>query len=196
MSPRGVRIATGALLGLTWGAGFRAYMSELAGGASTFNWVGTFGAILVPSALSGAALGLAEDLRRNGGAPNWRWLAAAPVTLAVAPLLLPGAVPVLVTTGMGSGAAWVVLTGVLGGYGLSGHGPRVGRAIARAIAAASTAGLIATVPAFGGEALALTGPRGAWIATLAFTFTITLALGCSIPFRAVSSRRSVTQDRR
>ena len=72
MSPRGVRIATGALLGLAWGAGFRAYMSELAGEASKFNWAGTFGAILVPSALSGAALGLAQDLRRNGGAPTPR----------------------------------------------------------------------------------------------------------------------------
>ena len=188
MKPRTCRVLAGALIGLTWASGFRAYMVELVGPESVFSWGATFGAVLLPATALGEALGLADDERRNGGAPHWRWLAAAPAAMAIAPLLIPGNFALLLTTGMGAGAPWVVLTGVLGGYAISGRGRRVGRIAAGTVAAALAAGLVATVPVLGGARVALTEPRGAWVAVLALTSVATLALACSIPFRAVMGR--------
>jgi hypothetical protein len=88
-------VAGGMVCGLAWAASLRAYMVELSGLESIFTWSGTFGAILLPGALAGGLLGWAEHLRRTGPPRGWRWLALAPLTLAVGPMLLPGAVIVL-----------------------------------------------------------------------------------------------------
>src|SRR5688572_3041536 len=65
-------VGLGALCGVAWAAALRAYMIELAGAESAFDWWGTVGAILVPGAVVGALLGWAEDIRRRGGRPGWR----------------------------------------------------------------------------------------------------------------------------
>lgn len=87
-------------------------MSELAGSSSSgIHWFGTFGAVLLPGLITGALLGWAEHLRRQGGVSGWRWLAFAPLTFAIAPMLEPGALTAFLTMGLGGGAVGVALLG-------------------------------------------------------------------------------------
>src|SRR3954454_20404646 len=109
--------ALGALFGITWAAGMRAWMMQLAGPQSRFTWA-TFGALILPAAVVGGLLGGAEHRRRRG-LPH-RWFLLAPVVLAVAPLLLPGAIPQLIHHGIGGGDAGIVGFGLAGAYGLAG----------------------------------------------------------------------------
>lgn len=176
-------ITTGTICGIAWAAGFRAYMVELAGPASTFGWWRTFGAILLPGALAGGLLGWAEALRRTGGRRGWRWLALAPLTLAVAPMLMPGAVAALLTQGLGGGAIAVALMAVGGGYAISGRGRLWGRVACGVPSTALLAALAVSGPAIAGPAIALTEPRGVWVAVLATSFVVVLALASSIPHR-------------
>lgn len=178
-------IALGALCGLAWAAGFRAYMVELAGAASAFSWWGTFGALLLPGALVGGLLGWAEVMRRDGGRRGWRWLALAPLAFAIAPLLGPGAIVVLLTQGLGGGAVAVALIGLGGGYAVSRRGPGWARILCGVVSAALAIALVLATPAIGGSRLALTEPRGAWVGVLAFSFLILLALASAIPHRRV-----------
>ncbi|UKA52164.1 hypothetical protein LFT48_21640 (plasmid) [Arthrobacter sp. FW305-123] len=177
--------AVGATGGIAWAAGFRGYMVELAGPASTFDWWGTFGALIVPGAVVGGLLGLAEALRRTGGRRRWRWLALAPLAFAVAPMLLPGAVPALLTQGLGGGAIAVALMALGGGYAVSRRGPLWSRLVSGTVSAALLAALALAGPGIAGPGLALTEPRGAWVAVLAASFVIVLALASSIPHRPV-----------
>ncbi|ACQ79983.1 conserved hypothetical protein [Beutenbergia cavernae DSM 12333] len=179
--PRGAWIAGGAICGLAWSAALRGYMVELAGTESTFTWGGTFGALLLPGALAGGLLGWAEHLRRTGGRPRWRALALAPLPLAVAPLLMPGALATLATTGEGGGALAVGLMGPVGGYALAGRGPL--RVISQAAAGAFVIALGATAPVI--TRTPLSDPRSAWNAVLVTALYGVLALGCAIPFRGV-----------
>jgi hypothetical protein len=163
-------------------------MVELVGDGSTFSWGATFGAILLPGAVTGGLLGWAEHLRQSGPPRRWRWLALAPLTLAVAPLLLPGAVTTLVTSGIGAGAIAVGLMGIVGGYALSGRGRRWPRVVCGVAGVAFAAALAATVPGMTDPPLSLTDPRAAWAMVLAVSLYAVLALGCSIPHRhAVSA---------
>ena len=177
-------IAVGAICGIAWAAGFRAYMVELAGPAATFSWWGTFGALLLPGAIVGGLLGWAEALRRKGGRPGWRWLALAPLAFAVAPLLMPGAVAALLTQGLGGGAVAVALMALGGGYALSRRGPLWGRVICGLVSGALVVALTLTGPGIAGPGLALTEPRGAWVAVMASSFVVLLSLASSIPHRA------------
>lgn len=79
-------ILLGAILGLTWAAGLRGYMMQLAGPTSTFTFSGTFGIILPAGTLVGALLGWAEYQRRAGY--QYRLLIGAPLLLAILPSLL------------------------------------------------------------------------------------------------------------
>jgi len=178
-------IVIGAICGLAWAAGLRAYMAELVGFASSFDWVGTFGVILLPGALTGGLLGWAESLRRAGGAPHWRWLALAPLVLAVVPLFRPGAFMEFVTTGIGGAAVAVALIGIGGGYAICGRGRLWGRIAAGVLVGASVAATAFTPAAIGGVRLTLTEPRGAWVAVLGVSFLLVLVLASSIPFRRV-----------
>jgi hypothetical protein len=181
-------IAIGATCGLAWAAGFRAYMIELVGIGSTFTWDGTVGAILLPGAIVGGLLGWAEALRRAGDDQRRRWLALAPLVFAVAPLMRPGAVVELFTTGNGGAAIGVVLLGIGGGYAISGRGRRWGRIIAGVLSGAAL-GAVALMPAIiGGDRLSIAQPRGAWLTVLAASFLALLVLASSIPFRAAESR--------
>ena len=176
--------AVGALAGVTWAAGFRGYMSALAGKESEVTWYGTFGAVLAPAAAVGALFGWAEHRRRAGeDLPYRRAIAAAPMVMGVIPLTKPGAVATLLTNGQGSAAGAVALAGIGGGYALAGRGPRWTRILTGVLAAAATAGVAASVPSIGGRALSLSTPRGALIATLGASSVATLALAASVPFR-------------
>ncbi|HLS45995.1 MAG TPA: hypothetical protein VK045_11220 [Ornithinicoccus sp.] len=179
-------VAGGALCGLAWSAALRGYMVELAGAKSAFTWSGTFGALLAPGAVTGALLGWAEHLRRTGPPTGWRWLALAPLTLALAPMLLPGAASALLTTGVGGGALAVVGMGMVGGYALSGRGPRSARLASGALSAAFACALAASVPAITSPPLSLTDPRGVWVAVLAVSLFGAFAIGCSLPHRPAS----------
>ena len=148
-----------------------------------------------PGAVTGGLLGWAEYLRRVGPPRRWRLLALAPLTFAVAPMLIPGAVTTLVTTGMGSGAIAVGLMGIVGGYALSGRGRRWPRVVCGAAGVGFTAALAATVAGMTDLALSLTDPRGAWAAVLAASLYPVLALGCSIPYRSAWSRGCRTDPR-
>ncbi|WP_332762624.1 hypothetical protein [Pseudarthrobacter sp.] len=189
MSTYGARnaafIAIGTICGIAWAAGFRAYMVELAGPASTFGWWGTFGAIILPGAITGGLLGWAEALRRTGGRRGWRWLALAPLAFAVAPMLMPGAIAALLTQGLGGGAIAVALMAVGGGYAISRRGPLWSRLVSGLVSAALLAALALAGPGIAGPGLALTEPRGAWVAVLATSFVVVLAVASSIPHRPI-----------
>lgn len=176
-------ISLGAICGIAWAAGFRAYMVELAGPASTVEWWGTFGALLLPGAVVGGLLGWAEALRRTGGRRGWRWLALAPLAFAIAPMLLPGALTVLLTQGLGGGAIAVALTAMGAGYAFSGRGPLWGRLACGLVSGALVAGMALSGAGIAGPGLALWGPRGAWVAVLATSFMVVLGLAASIPHR-------------
>ncbi|MEV7133538.1 hypothetical protein AB0N24_11690 [Arthrobacter sp. NPDC093128] len=181
-------VAIGMTCGIAWAAGFRGYMVELAGPASTFGWWGTFGAILLPGATVGGLLGWAEALRRSGGRRGWHWLALAPLAFAIAPLLMPGAVTALLTQGLGGGAIAVALMAIGGGYALSRRGPLWARIACGLVSAALAAALALAGPGIAGPVLAITEPRGAWVAVLGASFIAVLALASSIPHRPADSR--------
>ena len=179
-------VAIGVTCGIAWAAGFRSYMVELAGPASTFSWWGTFGSLLLPGAVAGGLLGWAEALRRAGGRRGWRWLALAPLAFAIAPLFMPGAITALLTQGLGGGAIAVALMGIGGGYAISRRGPLWARLVCGLVSAALAAALALTGPGIAGPSLAFTEPRGAWVAVLAASFIVVLALAASIPHRPVN----------
>ncbi|WP_396655922.1 hypothetical protein [Microbacterium sp.] len=172
--------ALGAVAGVAWAAGLRAYMAELES-ISTVSWVGTFVAILLPGAICGALLGVAEARRRAGRTRGLRWFALAPLAFAVVTLALPGALWTFLTTGLGGGALAVPVMGIAGGFALGQSGPLWSRIAAGVVSVLLLAGMIATVPTVGG--LPLTTPRGAWIAVLISSLLVVLAAASSIPFR-------------
>lgn len=178
-------IMVGALCGLAWAASFRAFMAEIAGGASRFDWYGTFVAILIAGVITGALLGLGEYFRRTGGRPHWRWLALAPLAFAILPLTMPDALVALFTQGLGGGAVAIALIAIAGGFAVSGRGAMWARILCGLLTTAFLVALVVTVPSVGGIGLALDQPRGAWVATLAVTSVAVLCLANSIPFRRV-----------
>lgn len=177
--------AFGALAGLAWAASLRGYMSELSGTASVVDWVGTFLFVLAPGLAVGALLGFAEAIRRRGGRRGWRLLALAPLLLGVVPLLPPGALQALIATGIGGGALALSLAGMAGGFAISGRGPLWAR-IASGVPALAALGASAVAGSFiRPHELALTEPRGVWVAVLSLTLTALLMLACSIPHARV-----------
>jgi len=178
-------VLVGAVCGLAWAAAFRSYMAEIAGGASRIEWYGTFVGILAAGVITGSLLGLAEHFRRTGGRPHWRWLALAPLSFAILPLTMEGALEALFTQGLGGGAVAVALIAIAGGFAVSGRGALWARIVCGVLTVAIIAGVVLSVPGVGGTRLALDQPRGVWVATLAGTCLIVLCLASSIPFRRV-----------
>ncbi len=115
-------LVTGGVAGGVWAAGLRAWMVTLVGDESTFTWRGTVGFLVLPSVVVGGAIGSAVGMRKRSDARYRRALIGAPGILALAPLVMPGAVQRLVQTGQGSGAMGMVSLGMLGAAGLSGRG--------------------------------------------------------------------------
>ncbi len=177
----------GAACGLAWASSLRAFMSAIAQRETSVEWVGTFVWILLPSALIGALLGWAELVRRTGGRAHWRWLALSPLLFAAVLFSDPMHIGRILIDGIGGGAIGVPAFGIIGGYALSGRGPRVARITCGVIALASLGGWAVTASSFGPE-LALTTPHGAW-ATLLYTCLLaTLAIAAAIPHRDVVAR--------
>lgn len=181
----GSTVALGALCGLAWAASFRAVMSEFVGAASIVVWLDTFAAVLLPGVIVGGLLGWAHTIRLSGGRPGWRWLGAAPAAFAVAPMLLPNAIPALVTLGLGGGAIAVPLLAIGGGFAMAGRGRLWARIVCGVISTVMIIGVSLATFAIGGPRLAMTEPRGVWVALLASSLLTLLTIAASIPFRPV-----------
>jgi len=174
----------GGIAGLAWGAGFRSFMWQISP-TPHVNWAGTFLGILLPGAVTGTLLGIAEARRRANRLRGLRWFALAPAAFAIAPMLSsPNFFVILVTTGLGGGAIGVAVLAVAGGFSL-GTGPLWARIVTGILAIALLVGVTLTVPSIGGPSLALTTARGAWVAVLVASFLAILAVASAIPFRRI-----------
>lgn len=176
-------VVVGAICGLAWAAGFRAYMMEIAGSASRFDWFGTFGTILAPGMIVGGTLGLAAAMRAAGRQRGIRWLALSPLLFAIAPMVRPGALVTFLTQGLGGGAVGIALIAIAGGFSLGQIGPVWARVVCGVVGWAGAIAVAATVPLIGGARVALSQPRGGWAIVLAFSFVAVLMIASSIPFR-------------
>ena len=182
---RGVAlILLGGLFGLAWAAGMRGFMAQIAHEESSVSWSGTFGYILLPGLLIGLLLGWAEHLRRMGGRRGWRWLALSPLLFA-AVLFGEGPLGVLgiFEDGIGGGAIGVPLIAMAGGYAISGRSPRWGRLACGALALTAIPIWALTVESFAGADLAVTTPRGLWVAVYLYSFLALLMIAAAIPHR-------------
>jgi hypothetical protein len=180
-------VLLGGLSGLAWAAGLRGFMAQIVHEDSGVSWSGTFGYILLPGLLIGLLLGWAEHLRRTGGRRRWRWLALSPLLFA-AVLFSEGPLEVLgiFEDGIGGGAIGVPLYGMAGGYAISGRGPRWGRIACGVLALTAIPIWALTVESFAGPDLAVTTPRGLWVALYYWSFLAVLMTAAAIPHRAVT----------
>lgn len=171
------RLALGGVCGLAWAAGLRGAMALLSGGESTVSWSGTFGWILAPGVAVGMLLGGAEHLRRTGGPRGWRWLALSPLLFTAVLFSNPAGLSEFLEDGIGGGALFVPLFGILGGYALSTRGPLWARILSRTV-------ILAPIPA--GVAAVLVSsspvtPHGALISVYFYSFLLVLAIAAAIP---------------
>jgi hypothetical protein len=176
-TPVGPLVAAGAVAGLTWAAGLRGWMVQMAGDVSAFHWYGTFALVLAPGLCVGALLGLAEHQRRTGGSRSW-WLTLSPV-LFLAALADPAIFNGLITDGTGGGAIGVVLFGLAGGYGLSGRGRARWRRTCGVLAVLG----ILLILVMASDTAPLSTAHGAWVGLYAGSLIAVLCLACSIPQR-------------
>lgn len=176
----------GSFLGLAWGLSLRAWMTVLAvdfGDWPEFTHRGTFGGVIGPALVMGAALGWAEAVRRTGGRPGWRWAASAPLlTAAPAAIITPGFVETLLEDGRGSGALGVAALGLTGGYAISGRGPAWTRACAAVVPAVVTTAMAWFVLFDGVDTLEA---RSLFVALMFLVLMAVLVLAASIPHRRV-----------
>lgn len=177
-------VLIGALLGLTWAAGFRGFMVELAGSASVFGWYGTFVGVLGGGAIVGGLLGWADHIRRTGGRAHWRWLALSPLILGILPLTVPGTIALL-AEGIGTAGMAVALIAIGLGYAVGSSRRPWLRAAIGVLSLAAAVALIAMTPLISGGRVSFAEPRGAWAGLLGLGSILVLGLASSIPFRPV-----------
>ena len=177
------RILLGGLCGLAWAAGLRGFMTQIVDDSSV-TWSGTFGYILLPGLVIGLLLGWAEHLRRTGGRRHWRWLALSPL-LFTAVLFSEGPLGVLgiFEDGLGGGAIGVPLYATAGGYAISGRGPRWSRLACGVLTLTVVPIWALTVESFAGPDLAITTPRGLWVALYYYSFLALFMMAAAIPHR-------------
>lgn len=177
-------VLLGGLCGLAWAAGLRGFMAQIVDEDSSVNWSGTFGYILLPGLVIGLLLGWAEHLRRTGGRRHWRWLALSPLLFA-AVLFSEGPLGVLgiFEDGLGGGAIGVPLYAMAGGYAIAGPGPRWGRLACGALVLTAIPIWALTVESFAGPELAVTTPRGLWVALYYYSFLALFMVAAAIPHR-------------
>jgi hypothetical protein len=169
-------VSVGAVVGLTWAAGLRAWMAQLVGEQSTVGWL-TLALVLLPGAVVGGLLGWAAGQRAEGVAPA-RWLVLAPVLFAVA-LLDPEILRALVRTGEGGGALLVVATALTGGVALTRLRWSAGRVGALVV---WIVGMTA-MTLMGTMAAPVFTPRGAWVCLLGGSLMGVLSLASTLPHR-------------
>jgi hypothetical protein len=182
---RGVSlIFLGGLCGLAWASGLRGFMAQIVGADSSVSWSGTFGYLLLPGLVIGLLLGWAEHLRRTGGRRHWRLLALSPLLFA-AILFSEGPLGVLgiFEDGLGGGAIGVPLYAMAGGYAIAGPGPRWARLACGALVLTAIPIWALTVESFAGPELAVTTPRGLWVALYYYSFLALLMIAAAIPHR-------------
>lgn len=184
-STKGRLVLLGGVAGLAWAAGLRGFMAQVTP-ESTVHWAGTFGYILAPGLAVGVLLGWAEHLRRTGGRRGWRWHALAPLVFTAVLLSRPLEIGSAFADGIGGGALGIPIFALAGGYAMSGRGPVVARVICGIIAVTPVPIWIITVTSFAGPELAVTTPRGAWVALYFYTFLGLFMAASSIPHRATS----------
>ena len=174
----------GGLCGLAWAAGLRGFMVQITD-ESSVSWSGTFGFVLVPGLAIGMILGWAEHVRRTGGRRGWRWLALSPLLFA-AVLFSEGPLEVLgiFEDGLGGGALGVPLYAMAGGFALSGRGPGWARALCGGLALTAIPIWALTAESIGGPDIAVTTPRGLWVAIYYYSFLAVFSLAAAIPHRA------------
>lgn len=179
-----VPVLLGGLCGLAWAAGLRGFMAQIVPEDSSVSWSGTFGYILLPGLLIGLLLGWAEHLRRTGGRRGWRWLALAPLLFA-AILFSEGPLGALgiFEDGLGGGAIGVPLIAMAGGYAISGRGPRWGRLACGVLALTAIPIWALTVESIAGPDLAVTTPRGLWVALYYYSFLALSMVAAAVPHR-------------
>lgn len=185
-------LIVGGVGGLAWAASLRGFMAQIAGFESSASWAGTFGWILLPGVATGLLLAWSEHLRRTGGRRGWRWLALAPLTFVG--VLLPGLLDPasMFEGGVGAGAIGVPVFGIVGGYAVAGRGPVAARIACGALFLTIVPVWALTVPSFGGPDLAVTAPRGLWVALYYWSLMGVLALACAIPHRTAVDPEAVT----
>jgi hypothetical protein len=178
-----VLVLLGGLCGLAWAAGLRGFMAQIVQDSSV-SWSGTFGYVLLPGLLIGLLLGWAEHVRRTGGRRHWRWLALSPLLFA-AVLFSEGPLGVLgiFEDGLGGGAIGVPLYAMAGGYAISGRGPRWARLAGGVLALTAVPIWALTVESFAGADLAVTTPRGLWVAVYYYSFLALLMVAAAVPHR-------------
>jgi hypothetical protein len=120
-------------------------------------------------------LGLAEWLRRTGGRRGWRWLAASPLAFAAVFLSDPLHLGAFFATGIGGGAIGRTPDG-------DGRWLRDVRARSPAVAGIARPGLPQQHPPLGADGgdLALSRPRGAWVAVYFWSYLAVLAVASSV----------------
>jgi hypothetical protein len=182
-------VLLGGLCGVAWAAGLRGFMAQVAQEDSSVSWSGTFGYVLLPGLLIGLLLGWAEHGRRSGGHPSRRWLALSPLLFA-AVLFSHGPQGLLgiFEDGLGGGAIGVPLYAMAGGYALSGRGPRWGRLACGALALTAVPIWALTVESFAGADLAVTTPRGMWVALYFYSFLALFMVAAAIPHRPAADQ--------
>jgi hypothetical protein len=157
-------VVAGVVCGIAWGAALRGFMATVAGPESEVTWLGTFGFILLTSALVGGLLGYAEH-RRRVGRPRRR-LTLVPLIFAVDP-----------------SALLLVLPAMAGGWALAGRGTRARRRLAWSAMIVPVVAFLVIV-ALLGDVPALLRPEGVAATVLLFSCLAVLTLACSIPYRA------------
>lgn len=182
-------VLLGGLSGLAWAAGMRGFMAQIVQEDSSVSWSGTFAYILLPGLLIGLLLGWAEHLRTSGGHRGWRWLALSPLLFA-AVVFSEGPLGVLgiFENGLGGGAIGVPLIAMAGGFAISGRGPRWSRLACGALALTAIPVWALTVESFAGPDLAVTTPRGLWVALYYWSFLALLMTAAAIPHRSPVDR--------
>jgi hypothetical protein len=182
-------VLLGGLCGLAWAAGLRGFMAQIVGEDSTVNWSATFGYVLLPGVVIGLLLGWAEHLRRTGGRRHGRWVAISPL-LFMTVLFSEGPLGVfgIFEDGLGGGAIGVPLYAMAGGYAISGRGPRWGRLACGVLALTAVPIWALTVESFAGADLAVTTPRGLWVALYYYSFLALFMVAAAIPHRPAVDR--------
>lgn len=116
-----------------------------------------------------------------GNVSGRRWFVAAPLLFAGVLLSRPADMMGIFDNGVGGGAIAIPLIGMAGGYVLARRGPSWGRLACGLVALVPYPVWALTATAVGGSEMALSTPRGAWVAVYLYAFVLLLQAACAIP---------------